>query len=150
MRKIRFLFASVLMMLILSACGTANKATISESVNLNKYNYVTITNVMKYGNSPVLMDLSVRIYDALSKTRLKVIGDREIDSLPDEYKNELLLVHYAASQNTNESVVSINFVEYLSGRPVASFRGAFGMGMTLEQDMDIAIKNALKQMMEFF
>lgn len=105
---------------------------------------------MEYGNSPVLMDLSVRIYDALSKTRLKVIGDREIDSLPDEYKNELLLVHYAASQNTNESVVSINFVEYLSGRPVASFRGAFGMGITLEQDMDIAIKNALKQMMDFF
>ena len=150
MKYFKFLLCCILMTLFVTGCGTANKATISDSANLNNYNYVTITNVMEYGNSPVLMDLSVRIYDILSKTRLKVIGDREIDKLSDEYKKELLLVHYAASQNQNESIVSINFVEYLSGKPVASFRGAFGMGITSDQDMDIAIKNALEQMIQFF
>lgn len=150
MKNFYFLLNCLVMLFILTGCGTANKTTISDSVNLNKYNYVTITNVMSYGNSPVLMDLSVRLYDALSKTRLIVIGDKEINKLSDGYKKELLLVHYAASQNSNESIVSINFVEYLTGKPVASFRGAFGMGITLDQDMDMAIKNALEQIIKFF
>ncbi|WP_144277346.1 hypothetical protein [Mailhella massiliensis] len=150
MKSIKFFLFYVGIVFILSGCGTSNKTTISSSADLKEYNYATLTNVMMYKSSPVLMELSVRIYDALSETRLKVIGDKEISELSENDKMELLLVQYAAHQNINESVVSINFVEYLSGKPVASFRGAFGMGITLEQDMDIAIKNALNQMKEYF
>lgn len=150
MKHIKFFLSCVVLILGVVGCGTMNKATISNYVNLSNYNYVTITNIMSYGNSPILMDLSVRLYDALSTTRLHVIGDREIDKLSYDEKKQLLLVHYAATQDVNESIVSINFVDYLSGRPVASFRGAFGMGMTSEQDMDIAIKNAIEQMKQYF
>jgi hypothetical protein len=65
-------------------------------------------------------------------------------------KKELLLVKYSATQSEEESIVSINFVEYLTGRSVASCRGAFGLGWTKEQDMDIAVNNVLEQMKKLF
>lgn len=140
----------LLFLVIVSACGTINKTTISDSADLSKYSYATITDVEGYGGSPILMDLSVRIYDALSKTRLTVIGDKQIETLSLPQKQELLLVRYTATQNDAESVVSINFVEYLSGRPVASFRGAYGLGFGVEQDMNRAINNAIEQMKKHF
>jgi hypothetical protein len=63
---------------------------------------------------------------------------------------ELLLVRYSGSQSDMESVVSINFVDFLSGRPVASCRGAFCLGFSREHDMSVAVDNALSQMKKLF
>jgi hypothetical protein len=133
-----------------SACYTTNTTTVANSADVSRYNYATITNVMDYGGSAVLMDLEIKIYDALLITRLQVIGDKEIDSLNDIQKQKLLLVRFAASQSNEESVVSINFVDYLTGRPVASCRGAYGFGWGMEHDMRVAINNALEQMKKLF
>jgi hypothetical protein len=149
MKKIYILFVCI-MVFCLSACYTTNNAVVTNSVNLSKYNYATITNVMDYGGSAALMDLEVRIYNALSTTRLQVIGDRQIDSLSDIQKQQLLLVRYSGSQSDMESIVSINFVDFLTGRPVASCRGAFGLGFSREHDMRVAIDNALDQMKKLF
>jgi hypothetical protein len=132
------------------SCGTTNTAVVSESANLSKYNFATISNVMDYKGSAALMEIEVKIYDALSNTRLTVIGDKELDSLSDVQKSELLLVRYSASQSSAESVVGINFVDYLTGRPVASCRGAYAMGWNEEHDMRVAIDNALIQMKILF
>ena len=132
------------------ACATTNKTTVADSADTSKYNYVTIANVMDYGGSTMLMDLEVRIYNALSTTRLNVIGDRQIDSLSESQKEQLLLVRFSASQSDARSVVSINFVDYLTGRPVASCSGSYGMGWSRDHDMRVAIDNAIVQINNLF
>jgi hypothetical protein len=133
-----------------SSCYTTNNAIISNSANLLKYNYATISDVMGYSGSAALMDLEVKIYDILSSSRLKMIGEKQIETFSEIQKQELLLVKYSATQSDLESVVSINFVEYLTGRPVASCRGAFGLGFSREHDMSVAVDNALTQVKKLF
>jgi hypothetical protein len=148
--KKNFWFVVALVAVEFSSYYTTNNAVVANSVDLSKYNFATISNVMSYSGSAALMDLEIKIYDALSNTRLMVIGDRQIDSLSDSQKLELLLVRYSGSQSDMESVVSINFVDFLSGRPVASCRGAFGLGFSREHDMSVAVDNALSQMKKLF
>lgn len=136
----------VFLTIVLSGCATGG-ITISDSADLSMYNYATISNVMDYGGSPLLMDMEVKVYDILSKTRLKMIGDKEIPSLSDTQKQGLLLVKFAANQSYYEgSNVTINFVEYLTGRPIASCRGASDSALTPDQNTRNAMNDALKQL----
>jgi hypothetical protein len=136
--------------LVLFGCMT-DGTTVSDSADLLKYNYAAISNVMDYGGPPILMDLEVRVFDILSATRLNMIGDKEIESLSETQKQELLLVKFAASQGLYEgSSVSINFVEYLTGRPIASCRGSSGKSLTPEKNTNNAMENAIKQLGKLF
>ncbi len=148
MKTIR-LFLLVVMLMLSVGC-TMNKTTISETADISKYNYATISNIMNYSGSPYLMDISIRLYDGLSKTRLTMVGENEIANMSDSQKNSLLLIKYSANQSSDESVVSINFYDYITAKPIASFRGAYAFGMTEEQDMDKAIENAIKQIKQYF
>jgi len=66
---------------------------------------------MDYGGAAALMNLEIEIYDALASTRLNGIGDKQVESLSEMQKEELLLIRFSASQNEDESVVSINFTD---------------------------------------
>lgn len=129
---------------------TTSKSFVSDSANLENYNYATITNVMDYGGSATLMNIEVEIYDALTLTRLNVIGDNEINSLTESQKEELLLVRFSASQSDEESVVSINFTDFITGKPIASCRGAYAMGWSRENDLEVAKKRAFEQVKTIF
>ena len=115
---------TILLILLAFAVGnnscTTSKSFVSDSANMENYNYATITNVMDYAGSATLMNIEVEIYDVLNSTRLTVIGDKEINSLTESQKEELLLVRFSASQNDEESLVSIKFTDYLTGKPIAS------------------------------
>jgi hypothetical protein len=145
MKKFRFL--SFFMVILFLSCATTG-STVSSQANLVNYQLATISNVMGYGGSPEMMDMEVKIYDALSNSRLKMIGDNQIASLSDSEKVALLLVRFSASANGWESVVSINFVDYLTGRPVASCRGQatnwIGSGVANNSALDDALNQALK------
>ncbi|MDD6669046.1 MAG: hypothetical protein PUE54_05310 [Bacteroidales bacterium] len=140
----------IFMLCILVASCTTSKTTVSKSVDLSKYHYATITDVMDYTGSASLMDAEVKIYDAFDNTRLQMIGDKAINELSYEQKRQLLLVRFAVSQNEEESVVSVNFVDYLSGRPVASCRGAFNLGLNMQGDFDGALKRVASQIEKTF
>ena len=109
---------------------TTSQVNIVNSIDLTDYNFATLIDVMSYGGSTNLMNLEVEIYNALSTTRLSLIGDREINSLTADQRQQLLLVRFSANQNSTGSTIAINFVEYSTGRPVASFIGTSELGFS--------------------
>lgn len=147
MKKIYFLFVIVLIGLV--SCTTTN-SIVSKTADLSKYKYVTIVDLLEYGGSPSLMGLEIKIHDILSDTRLKVLGERQIESLSDEQIEQLLLVRFEAIQEEAESIVSINFVDYANGRPIASCRGVYGMSFTCAGDMKVALKKVAKEVKKIF
>lgn len=149
MGQVTFLFF-VALILCLTSCSATNRAVVSNSANLAEYNYATMTNVMGYSGSAALMDIEVRVYDALSATRLQVVGDGEITSLSETQKQQLLIVRFSASQSDEKSVVSINFVDYMTGRPVASCKGSYAWGWGKNHDMKVALDKAFDQMKKLF
>jgi len=139
-----------LLVVLLTSCYTTNQNIISKSADISKYKIAAIHEVMDYTGSPALMDLDVKIFEIMSQAGIEMIGEREIEKLNTDKLNTVLLIKYSASQSDLESVVSISFIDYQTLRPIATCRGAFGMGWTKEHDMRVALKNALEQVKQVF
>lgn len=67
-RIFRFAFSCAILF-ILVGC-TTSRTVVSNSAELNKYKYASLTDVTSYNGSASLMDIEVKIYDAVSETRL--------------------------------------------------------------------------------
>lgn len=143
---------SILMMMLclLMASCTTSRTTVSQSADLSKYKYATMIDALSYHGSAALMDAEIKIYDAVDNSRLQMIGDQAINELTDEQRQQLLLVRFGVTQNDEESIVTVNFVDYFSGRPIASCRGAFGLGMDYQGDFNGAIKRVASQIEKTF
>lgn len=147
-RIFRFAFSCAILF-ILVGC-TTSRTVVSNSAELDKYKYASLIEVTSYNGSASLMDIEVKIYDAVSETRLEMVGDKRIIDLSPIQKSQLLLVRFSASQNDEESVISVNFVDYMTGKPIASCRGAWGLGWDRNGDMNGAVNRVTKQIKELF
>ena len=111
--KSKIILATLLILCMISC--TTSRTIISNTANLDNYKYASLTDVMRYNGSASLMDMEVQIYDAIEGTRLEMIGDRRIEELSPTQKSQLLLVRFSATQSDEESIISVNFVDYMTG-----------------------------------
>ncbi|MDE5996655.1 MAG: hypothetical protein K2G77_00420 [Muribaculaceae bacterium] len=141
----------LMVVLALSAC-TTSKSTISNSVNLSKYEYASIINNDTYHIPAELMEYEIMLYDAVESSQLKLISDARIYELSPSQQEKLLLVKYGVNVKEEETIVTVNFIDYLSGRPVASCRGAYTtLGIAgASRDIKGAIKRVEKQISDTF
>ena len=141
----------VILLSLISLCScTTSKTVISQNVNLSKYEYASIINNETYHIPAELMEYEIQLFDAVESSRLLLISDRRIYELSPQQQNKLLLVKYGVNQNNDEAIVTVNFIDYMTGRPVASCRGAFGLGLDNAGDLKGAIKRVAKQISETF
>ena len=141
MKKFIFILFSLL---LLCSC-TTSKTVVSQDVNLSKYEYASIINNETYHIPAELMEYEIQLFDAVESSRLRLISDRRIYELTPQQQNRLLLVKYGVNQNDEEAIVTVNFIDYMTGRPIASCRGAFGLGIDHVGDLKGAIKRVAKQ-----
>ena len=146
--KTIFVFMGVL---ALAAC-TTSKSTISNSVNLSKYEYASIINNDTYHIPAELMEYEIMLYDAVENSHLQLISDARIYELSPAQQEKLLLVKYGVNVKEEETIVTVNFIDYMSGRPVASCRGAYStLGIAgASHDIKGAIKRVAKQISDTF
>ena len=147
---IKNIFA-LMVVLALTAC-TTSKSTISNSVNLSKYEYASIINNDTYHIPAELMEYEIMLYDAVENSHLKLISDARIYELSPAQQGKLLLVKYGVNVKEEETIVTVNFIDYMSGRPVASCRGAYStLGIAgASHDIKGAIKRVAKQISDTF
>lgn len=134
--------------LLISGCSS--NSTVSKRADLNKYNYVVLPYVMSYSGNAELMALEVKIYDSLASTRLNVIGDKEISSLTEAEKKQLLEARFSANQNSDYTKISVNFVDYSTGQPVASCYGSYGLGIDETSDLEGAVNKVTEEISKLF
>jgi hypothetical protein len=144
MRKAVLVFIGIAA-LCLSACQAANRVAASGSANLENYNYVTLAdNEVQVG--PVsLPGLGDEICEIMLSKGFQAVDGEQIGSLSDEMKKQLLVVRLTGSQQSQETVVNVDFVDYLSGKTVAFCRGACGEEWTKHREIRLAANNALDQ-----
>lgn len=141
----------LLSVVALTAC-TTSKSTISNSVNLSKYEYASVINNDTYRIPAELMEYEIMLYDAVENSHLQLISDFRIYELSPSQQEKLLLVKYGVNVKEDETIVTVNFIDYLSGRPVASCRGAYStLGIAgASHDIRGAIKRVAKQISDTF
>ena len=144
---ITFLF---LVEITASSC-TTSKSVVSQNVDLSKYEYASIINNDTYHIPAQLMEYEIQLFDAVEGSRLKLINDMRINELTATQQSKLLMVKYGVDVLEEKSIVTVNFIDYLTGRPIASCRGAYTtLGFSVSADIRSAIKRVAKQIAETF
>lgn len=134
---------------LLSAC-TSSKSTVSQNVDLTKYEYASVVNNDTYHIPAELMEYEIQLFDAVETSGLTMVSGMRIYNLTTQQQSKLLLVKYGVNQSNEETIVTVNFIDYLSGRPIASCRGAYGLGIDRSGDLRAAIKRVGEQIAKTF
>ena len=111
------------LLLIFTAC-TTSKSVVSKNVDLSKYEYVSVLNNATYHIPAELMEYEIQLFDAIEESKLKLVSDMKIYGLSPQQQSKLLLVKYGVSIQPEETIVTVSFIDYETGRPVVSCRGA--------------------------
>jgi len=136
--------------IIASSC-TTSKSVVSQNANLSKYEYASIINNDTYHIPAQLMEHEIQLFDAIEESRLKLINHMRIGELTPTQQSKLLMVKYGVDVSDEQSVVTVNFIDYLTGRPIASCQGTYTtLGFDVDADIRGAIKSVAKQIAETF
>lgn len=151
MKSLQKIIVAIAAALILSAC-TTSKSTVSRNVDLSKYKYASIINNDTYHIPAELMEYEIQLFDAVEDSRLELVNDVRIYELTRQQQEQLLLVKYGVNAKPEETVVTVNFIDFLTGRPVASCRGAYStLGVAgASYDIKGAINRVAKQIASTF
>lgn len=143
-KKIVSLILGSLLVLLVS-CASAPKYVVAGSVDIQKYKAGVILNVLDNRSYPELMELDVKLFNALSESGIKMIGEKEIDSLSDEEKDGLFYVKYSAVRSSEEADVTLTLIDYKTLRPVASCTGTYST-MGSKADINRALDKTIAQL----
>ena len=124
--------------LVLSSCST-DKTMIAKGVDLKKYEYASLTQTKNGFGTTTDIEIEPGIYDAVESTRLQMVGERRIEELSSDQKGKLVLVKYSATSTSEQSVLSVSFEDYMTGKTVASCRASSKGAWTRQRDVDRAI-----------
>jgi hypothetical protein bfra3_20746 len=147
-----FKYLSLLAAVVLFVACTTSKSTVSNNVNLSRYEYASIINNDTYHIPAELMEYEIQLFDAVENSHLKLVSDARIYELSRSQQDKLLLVKYGVNVQPEETIVTVNFIDYSTGRPVASCKGAYtSLGIAgASHDIKGAINRVAKQISDTF
>ena len=139
MKRLKTYLIVLLGALVLSSCNT-DKTMIAKGVDLKKYEYASLTQTKNGFGTTTDIEIEPGIYDAVESTRLQMVGERRIEELSSDQKGKLVLVKYSATSTPEQSVLSVSFEDYMTGKTVASCRASNRGAWTRQRDVDRAIR----------
>ena len=147
-----FKYLSLLAAVVLFVACTTSKSTVSNNVNLSRYEYASIINNDTYHIPAELMEYEIQLFDAVENSHLKLVSDARIYELSRPQQDKLLLVKYGVNVQPEETIVTVNFIDYSTGRPVASCKGAYtSLGIAgASHDIKGAINRVAQQISDTF
>lgn len=149
MKKYIFLFCMFLSM-ILAGC-TVSKSVVSQGADLTKYKYVTVIDNDTYRMPPELMQYQIQLYDAVEQSGLKMVGQYRLGDLTEEEQSSLLLAKFGVVVKPEETVVTVNFIDFNTDRPLVSCQGAYTtLGISIDSDIQGALERVGEQISKTF
>lgn len=134
----------------LVASCTTGRSVVSQNVDLSKYRYASIINNDTYQIPAELMEYEIQLYDAVEGSGLELVSDMRLYELQPRQREQLLLVKYGVSISEEKTVVTVNFIDYSTGRPVVSCSAATTSLVSYQYEMNSAIKNVANQIAKTF
>lgn len=149
MKKYTFLFCMFLSM-VLAGC-TVSKSVVSQGADLTKYKYVTVIDNDTYRMPPELMQYQIQLYDAVEQSGLKMVGQYRLGDLTEEEQSSLLLAKFGVVVKPEETVVTVNFIDFNTDRPLVSCQGAYTtLGISVDSDIQGALERVGEQISKTF
>ena len=148
--NLRIYLIILLGFLAFSSCSTTDRTVTPQGVDLNKYEYASLVQATNSFGKVTDIEIEPGVYDAVESTRLQMVGERRIQDLSDAQKEKLVLVKYTATSTSEESVISISFEDYMTGKTVASYRSSNPGAWTRQKDVDRAINKLRDRLIDIW
>lgn len=149
MKKCIFIF-SVFLSMLLASC-TVSKSVVSQGADLTKYKYVTVIDNDTYRMPSELVQYQIQLYDAVEKSGLKMVSQYRTHDLTPEEQSTLLVAKFGVSARQEETVVTVNFIDFNTDRPLVSCQGAYStLGISANADIKGALKRVGEQISNAF
>lgn len=145
------LFNYIIVSLIFVSCGTTSKSVVSTGVNLAKYKYVSLIDNDTYRMPAELIQYQIQLYDAVERSGLTMVNQYRIGELTQDEQSSLLLATFGVDVRKEETCVTVNFIDFNTGRPLVSCKGAYTtLGINQDADIKGAIKHVSEQITKTF
>ncbi|GAE18572.1 hypothetical protein JCM6294_1487 [Bacteroides pyogenes DSM 20611 = JCM 6294] len=100
---------------------------------------------------PELVQYQIQLYDAIEQSRLTIINQYRISDLTQEEHSSLLLAKFGVAIRQEETVVTVNFIDFNTDRPLVSCQGAYStLGISASSDIKGALKRVGEQISKTF
>ena len=144
------MFIGTFLLMSLTNC-TTSKSVVSQGANLSKYKYVALIDNDTYRIPPELIQYQIQLYDAVERSGLTLINQYRINELTRDEQSALLLATFGVTTSQEETIITVNFIDFDSDRPLASCRGAYStLGISSNADIKGAIKRVGEQISKTF
>ena len=136
--------------MLLASC-TVSKSVVSQGADLTKYKYVTVIDNDTYRMPSELVQYQIQLYDAVEKSGLKMVSQYRTHDLTPEEQSTLLVAKFGVSARQEETVVTVNFIDFNTDRPLVSCQGAYStLGISANADINGALKRVGEQISNAF
>lgn len=136
--------------MLLASC-TVSKSVVSQGADLTKYKYVTVIDNDTYRMPSELVQYQIQLYDAVEKSGLTMVSQYRTHDLTPEEQSTLLIAKFGISARQEETVVTVNFIDINTDRPLVSCQGAYStLGISANADIKGALKRVGEQISNAF
>lgn len=136
--------------MLLASC-TVSKSVVSQGADLTKYKYVTVIDNDTYRMPSELVQYQIQLYDAVEKSGLTMVSQYRTHDLTPEEQSTLLIAKFGISARQEETVVTVNFIDFNTDRPLVSCQGAYStLGISANADIKGALKRVGEQISNAF
>ncbi len=107
--------------LTLAACTTKSMLVYSSGFNFTNYEYVVVGKPDGRGTSTMLYGMDVELANLLARYNMKVIGNKEAETLSPGDKSKTVFARMSMEMDSNNHIIlSVSFDEMVTGRTGAS------------------------------
>lgn len=100
---------------------------------------------------PELVQYQIQLYDAVEQSGLTLINQYRINELTQSEQSALLLATFGVAVSQEETVITVNFIDFNTDRPLVSCRGAYTkLGISHDADIKGALKRVGEQISKTF
>ena len=142
----RALVVAIITLAVLTGCSTPDKLTYSSGFSFANYDSVVIQRPTAAEGA--VYGLDIEFANLFSRYGMKVLGEKEYESLPAEAKARTLLVHLDHITGKERGLFSILFDDASTGRTVASVSGEAEGNMLNREDRTAAFESVSETIAE--
>lgn len=131
--------------LALAGCVSSSKLAVSPDVDFSPYKYVVVAKTGESSSASVY-GLEVELGNLFHSRGYSVVGDKEVAKWSDAEQRRVIEARGAISSSQASSVCTIVLDDYVTGRTLVSARGQSGLGWSMEDDRQNAMREAMREL----
>lgn len=105
---------------LLAACHTDSELVYSSGFSFARYEFVIISKPDGLATSALLYGMDVELANLLTRYNMKVVGNKEYETLTPEEKSKTMFARMALNASKKKMTVTVSFDDMVSGRTGAT------------------------------